>query len=114
MYVAERDAEILKHIIAYCNDIEDATARFGDSLEAFQADKDYRNACVFCILQIGELSNHLSEGFKQSNKGMPWREIYGMRNIAAHHYGSMSIETVWGTIKEDIPALKEYCTSFLE
>ena len=114
MPVNERDAEILKHIAAYCDDIAGAVARFGDSYEAFSSDKDYRNACVFCILQIGELSNHLSEDFKLSNKAMPWREIYGMRNIAAHHYGSMSIETVWGTVKEDIPALREYCSIYID
>jgi len=26
-----------------------------------------------------------------------------IRNIAAHHYGSFDIETLWDTIKNDIP-----------
>lgn len=64
MNISERDRRIIEHICEYCVDIEDAVSRFGDSCEQFEADKDYRNSCVFCILQIGELCNHLSEEFR--------------------------------------------------
>ena len=89
---ADRDLSILRHIRDYCCDIREAVDRFGDSFEAFAADKHYRNDCVLCILQIGELCNHLSAEFQTTHKNVPWRAIIGMRNVAAHHYGKMSTE----------------------
>ena len=111
--ISPRDSSIIEHIRSYCEDIERAVLRFGDSYEQFEADKDYRNSCVLCILQIGELCNHLSEEFRLEHTELPWRAIIGMRNIAAHHYGSMSMERVWGTVKLDIPTLHDFCNSIL-
>ena len=45
----ERDLSILQHIVSYCEDIENAVSRFGDGIEAFASDKDYRNACAMRI-----------------------------------------------------------------
>lgn len=113
MPASERDCSILKHIIAYCCDIEEAVERFGNSFESFSADKAYRNACAMCILQIGELGGHLSQEFRAAHTQMPWREIKGMRNVMAHAYGSLNIEATWEAITEDIPALKAFCTTVL-
>ena len=113
MPTSERDRSILEHIVSYCYDIEDAVHRFGNSLSAFSVDKAYRNACAMCILQIGELGGHLSEEFRLSHPQMPWNEIKGMRNVMAHAYGSLSVQTTWETIEHDIPALKIFCTAVL-
>jgi uncharacterized protein with HEPN domain len=67
-----------------------------------------------CILQIGELSGNLSEDFKEIYSGVPWRNIKGMRNIMAHKYGEISIDTVWEAITEDVPLLYNYCNSVLD
>ena len=114
MPTSERDRSILTHIISYCCDIEDTVRRFGNSFETFSSDKIYRNACAMCILQIGELGGHLSQEFRSSHPQMPWSEIKGMRNVMAHAYGSLSIQTTWETIEDDIPALKDFCTAVLE
>lgn len=114
MRISERDRSILEHIISYCRDIEDTVLRFGDSYELFAADKAYRNACAMCILQIGELGGHLSQEFRSSYRQMPWSEIKSMRNVMAHAYGSLNIETTWETIESDIPALKEFCFTVLD
>ena len=113
MPTSERDRLILEHIIAYCCDIEEAVQRFGNSFEAFSNDKAYRNACAMCILQIGELGGHLSQEFRSSHPQMPWNEIKGTRNVMAHAYGSLSVQTTWETIQHDIPALKKFCTAVL-
>lgn len=114
MPVSERDRSILEYIISYCRDIEDTVERFGNSFETFSSDKIYRNACAMCILQIGELGGHLSQEFRSSHPQMPWSEIKGMRNVMAHAYGSLSIQTTWEAIEDDIPALKNFCTVVLE
>ena len=93
--------------------IEETTARFGNSLEAFSVDKPYRNTCAMCILQIGELDGHLSQEFRTEYWQMPWNEIRGMRNVVAHAYGSISVQTTWEAIEQDIPALKRFCEEIL-
>ncbi len=114
MEMSERDKSILEHIVSYCVDIEEAVTRFGDSYAAFSADKEYRNACAMCVLQIGELSGHLSAEFRSAHREIPWNEIKGTRNVMAHKYGSISVETVWEAIERDIPDLKAFCLRYLE
>jgi len=110
---AKRDLGIVRHILAYCVEIEETVRRFGSTQEAFSADKVYRNAATMCILQIGELAGHLSGTFRAAHSAIPWRSIKAMRNVAAHEYGSISIPDVWETITNDIPELKAYCRKVL-
>jgi len=104
-----RNIDILKKMIQYCGEIQGTIDRFGNTLDALKSDFVYKNAVAMCILQIGELANHLTDDFKATYTDMPWRAIRGMRNIAAHQYGDFDIETLWGTITKNIPALREYC-----
>lgn len=66
-----RDSSILEHIVRYCVEIEETVSRFGRSYQAFSSDSVYRNACALCILQIGELSGHLSEDFRKRHTQIP-------------------------------------------
>lgn len=114
MDMLEKDLSIMEHIISYCNDISDTVKRFGNSYDVFAEDKDYRNSCALCILQIGELCGHLSEGFRDKYSQIPWNEIKAMRNVVAHKYGHISIRATWETIETDIPELLKFCMSVCE
>lgn len=105
----ERDCLILGKIIAYCDEINRTQMFFGCTYDALKESSIYRNAVALCILQIGELAGTLSENLKESYPDVPWRNIKGMRNVVAHKYGDISIDTVWEAITEDIPVLREYC-----
>ena len=109
----ERDRSILEHMLSYCADIEETVQRFGDDYETFSGDKAYRNACAMCILQIEELAGHLSADFRAAHPEMPWKAIRGMRNVVAHAYADISFKTTWNTIRNDIPALKNFCAERL-
>lgn len=86
---------------------------FDHSLERFSQNSVFQNACCMCIIQIGELAGKLSEEARIETEDIPWKQIKGMRNICAHNYGNISIESTWITIQEDIPILKEKCRSAL-
>ena len=105
-----RDIDILEHIISYCEEVNDALRRFGNSVDALDSDAVYRNAVAMCILQIGELVGHLSDDFKGAYDNIPWQKIRGMRNIAAHHYGKFDTTIMFNTITERIPELLDFCT----
>lgn len=111
----ERDLNIIAHILEYCNQIDECLLRFGKSHEVFLSDVIFRNAVSMAEFQIGELSGHLSDDFKERTKNeIPWKEIRGMRNIFAHNYLEMDIERIWEVAAEDISALKKFCKVQLE
>lgn len=66
----------------------------------------YRNSITMPILQIGELSKMLSTDFLNQSTKIPWKMIMRMRDIVAHHYGSLDYDIVWNTSVSDIPKLK--------
>lgn len=110
-----RDEQRLEHIYDYCKSIEETVARFGDDFESFHSDKAYHDLICFYLLQIGELAGELSAEMRASSSDrMEWGEMKGMRNIVAHHYGSIRLEIVWNTIKQDVPKLKAFCEEKLE
>ena len=108
-----RDVDVLKHIFRYCTEIEYTVERFGRAFETFSQDFVYRNAAALCVLQIGELAAKLTAEFKETYTQMPWNQMKAMRNVVAHDYGSIDAEILWGTVENDIPALKEYCGKIL-
>lgn len=94
--------KILKHIysiLKYCDSCED--------LMIFEKDSMRVEACVFNMMQIGELTKHsLSDEFKNQIVNIPWKQLYGMRNRIVHGYDGVDMSVVWDTIKEDMPILK--------
>ena len=109
----ERDLLIIKKIQKYCTEADQAISHFGDSLDVLKAKSVYKNAVAMCILQIGELVSHLSDDFINKHTNMPWRQIKGMRNRAAHGYEDFDVDILWNTLKEDLPALNTYCNEIL-
>lgn len=105
-----KNIRVLNHILEYCNDIQQDIDRIGNSYETFKSDKLYQKAITMSMLQIGELTTHLSEDFKSStNDEMDWRNIKGLRNILAHNYGSIDFDIIWEIKDTDIPRIKEFC-----
>jgi len=57
---------------------------------------------LFRIIQISETSRNLTDTFKDSNPGIPWIEIAGLRNHIVH----VDLTIIYQTITQDIPHLK--------
>lgn len=99
----DRDRQILETILNYTKRIKEKIK--GKSVNDLSEDEDLQDVLSFNILQIGELTNKLSDGFKNENKHIPWKDINGMRNIIVHGYAYVDIETVYDTSVYDIPKL---------
>lgn len=112
--MAKSNKSILEHILSYCNEIQTTILRFGDNLDIFINNIDYRKSVSLSILQIGELAGRLSDEYRQSTTEMPWREIRGLRNIVAHSYGEVDFEMIFSIAHEDIDHLKSFCERELE
>lgn len=112
--MTNKDKDILRHIIEYCDDVAEDIEEYGNTFEAFEAKRAFRNSVCMSILQIGELSHHLSEEFRESTKqDVPWKDIYNMRNHFVHGYHQMDNGIIWDVAILDLPALKAFCDSQL-
>lgn len=113
MKLKDSDAQILQHIVNYCNQIKATIDLFGDDEKIFLQNFIYRNAVSMPVLQIGELVNHLSTDFTAEYNQIAWREIVGMRNHFAHGYQIMNFSEVWNTAINDVPMLNSFCKNIL-
>lgn len=110
----DKDLNVLKRIIEYCDRIENTMSRFGKDFTVFVNDWDYRSSIAFNIQQIGELAKKLSKEFvDNTNDSIPWHDISGMRDLFAHQYDYMDLDEIWHTANQDIPELKEFCENIV-
>ena len=106
----KKNIDVLEHISKYCEQIEETKDRFGRKFVDFANDRDYKNSICMSLIQIGELSGHLSKDFRENTKKIiPWQAIKGMRNLFAHNYNAADLSTVWATTGQDIPKLSMFC-----
>lgn len=116
--LTERDLDNLVMILDHCERIEASVRRFGDDYDSYFHDPDYQDSVKMNLLQIGEISNRLSDECTEQISTIPWREVYGLRNVIAHGYESLVEERIWNTVMQDIPqlaaALKELLTEMGE
>ena len=90
-------AERVSRTLDYCSGLD---------RDAFLSNTMLQEACVFNVLQIGELAARAIEyGFDQKDSLVPWRQMRGMRNRIVHDYDGVRLDTVWDTIQNDFPDL---------
>ncbi len=95
----------IEHTLEYCA---------GHCFESFMADRMLQEACIFNVLQIGELSKvGLSSTFIAQYPLIPWKQMYGMRNRLVHDYEGIRLKVIWSTISEDFPVLHEQLQEIL-
>jgi uncharacterized protein with HEPN domain len=110
----DKDRNIIVHIMEHVENIFSTQKRFSNEYSAFCADKDYFNSVCMSLLQIGELSHHLTIEFCKLYPDIPWKKIIGLRNVVVHGYDQLDTETVWATVIDDIPVLYQNCKKITE
>ncbi len=67
--------------------------------------EEKQSAIFYQVLIMGEASKRLSLEFRQQHPQIPWKDIAGMRDILAHQYDRVNLNTLWDVIQNDIPEL---------
>ena len=66
-----------------------------------------RRALIQCFEVIGEAATHVTPATRARLSEVPWRSIRGMRNLIAHAYYAVNLDTLWGTANNDVGPLVE-------
>jgi len=77
------------------------------SKDNFMLDDYAQHALAMALLNIGELANRLDDSYRSEHDGIPWQQMVGFRNAAAHGYDGLDMEIVWNTIEKDLRPLKD-------
>lgn len=79
-----------------------------DFLTSLQGMTVYR-ACGMSLQYVTEIfvkiRNLAGKDYFRQYKGIPWEQVFGMRNFLSHEYGEVDAEGIFNTIKMDIPVL---------
>ncbi len=66
----------------------------GKSYASFSRDSQLAEACIFNLIQMGELVNRLDDDFLEKNATIPWHQIRGLRNRIVHDYEGVNLKLV--------------------
>ena len=106
-----RDRERLAHIITAADNIARYTE--GKSYDDLQANDMMGYAVVYNILAIGEAAYKLTNAFRRTHPETQWNEIMQMRNVLAHDYYKLKLQTVWEVVQHDLKPLREQVAGYL-
>jgi uncharacterized protein with HEPN domain len=97
--------EYIEKIIDYVKNVDK---------QGFASNMQVVEACVFCLLQIGELTKRFNDDFQKNHTEIPWHKIRGLRNRLVHEYDGVDVNMVWLVIKDDLPKLHNQLTNIKE
>ncbi len=103
----------------YVDDIFDAIEKIenyveGLSFEAFSADSKTVDAIVRNFEIIGEATKRIPLETQEKYPQIPWKMMAGTRDKLIHEYFGVNLQTIWKTVKEDLPPVKQAIKSLLE
>ena len=92
--------KILKDIEFCINNLNDVT------IEKFNEDEVLSSAISFKFVQISENVKKLPNKIYDIYPNVPWMKISGLRNRIVHDYGSIQLDIIYDTVKNNLPDLK--------
>ena len=78
----------------------------GMQFEDFARDNKSVYAAVRALEIIGEAVRKVPASVRNRYPAIPWKEMAGMRDKLIHEYFGVDLETVWETVKANIPKTK--------
>jgi uncharacterized protein with HEPN domain len=75
--------------------------------ERGDTERPLRLAGKAVIGRLGDIATKLPDEVIKATPEIPWREVKGMRIIAAHAYHRIDYDEVWVTLRDDVPRLDQ-------
>jgi uncharacterized protein with HEPN domain len=97
-------ASAFRDIAEAVDDIQQFTE--GMDFEAFRQDLKTIAAVERKLLVISEAAIRLKDDAARLCPNVPWPEIRGIGNWLRHQYDRVDLETLWNTMQDDLPSLR--------
>ena len=65
------------------------------------------------LINIGELIKNLDFEFRQNHPNIPWKDMAGLRDVAAHGYFTLRMNDIWIYASEEIPVISDNIKAIL-
>ena len=111
---AKNPKVVIEAIKTYCEKVIEAHNMFKFSKNDFEKNSIYSSSIAFNVEQIGEMAKKLPATFEKEYPEIPWKLIKGIRDVIAHNYGGLDVDSLWETANTDIPVLLEFCNKYLK
>jgi uncharacterized protein with HEPN domain len=98
-----RERRYLEHIAESIRLIDDYVS---EGRTAFFEQRQVQDAVLRRLEILADGTGQLSQELKDRHRDIPWREVYGFRNIAAHAYLDIDLERVGEIVTEHLPPLR--------
>ncbi|MDD5337306.1 MAG: DUF86 domain-containing protein [Candidatus ainarchaeum sp.] len=86
----------------------------GSDRTSFARNDLLSSAVVRKLEIIGEACKNMSQGFREKNSDILWRDIIGMRDKIVHNYAGIDFFVVWDVVQKDLPVLERQMRKAIE
>ncbi len=93
----------IEDILLAISKIEDYTKRL--DLAQFRQSTMALEAVYYNLTIIGEAARFVPKEIEERYADIDWHKMRAMRNVLVHEYFGARLETIWQTVREDLPAL---------
>lgn len=98
----ERERQRLEYVARSITLIEEYTRGGRDD---FQRSAIVQDAVLRRLETLADATGKLSAALKARHPNIPWRQVQGFRNVAAHAYEGLDLMRVWEIVDDYLPAL---------
>jgi uncharacterized protein with HEPN domain len=107
-----RNRVILKKILSESNVLAESVSDCDK--DAFLSNELLSRAACMTLINVGELVKNLTDEFRQKHREIPWKNIAGLRDIAAHGYFTLRMDDIWIYVVNDMPELSAKINDILD
>ena len=75
------------------------------TFESYSQDEQMIDATLHNLEIIGKAAKNIPQDVRMSYPDIPWRNMARFRDVIAHHYFGINLETVWDIVENELPAL---------
>jgi len=81
---------------------------------AFLANDEKTRAACMTLINIGELVKNLDSDFRENHDLIPWKDMAGLRDVAAHGYFTLRMSDVWIYASMELPMYTMHIRKILD
>lgn len=104
--------DFIEDIIDSIDKVEEFTENM--NFQDFSKDEKTGFAVIRAMEIIGEAVKNIPDSIRGKYKGIPWKDIAGMRDKLIHGYFGVNLEVIWKTVEDQLPGLKKKLLKVLE